>query len=254
MVVNSDTELRVHQLAHDVVGLVRKGKRSPDGVARVLQMINDDVGWEAALFPPEGVQAVAGAVSLEAQVSAWEKLYREFDIELDRSSIQFPMLPAGRADRGGFNRLIIVHESLVGHSNRIVEILRTRMKVWTYVDDLDKEVVQAGYIKRPKGTYAVWVRENQEADKDLKNKSAQDLEEQAVNCLTLEERLLYELVYFMETGKHLDIKNWTLCAGSRGRDGGVPGVSWGADDGRLYVGWYALRGRDGNLRARAAVS
>jgi hypothetical protein len=29
------------------------------------------------------------------------------------------------------------------------------------------------------------------------------------------ERLLYELKYFAETGKHLDIDNLTLCSGSR---------------------------------------
>ncbi len=55
MVVDSDKELRVHQLAHDVVGLVRKGKRAPDGVARVLQLINDDPGFEAVLFPSAAV-------------------------------------------------------------------------------------------------------------------------------------------------------------------------------------------------------
>ncbi|MDP3901613.1 MAG: hypothetical protein Q8Q37_01385, partial [bacterium] len=65
--------------------------------------------------------------------------------------------------------------------------------------------------------------------------------------------LLYELKYFLETnGQHLDVMNWTLCAGSRGTDGGVPRVDW--DGAQLRVVWCNPESANGPLRARQAVS
>jgi len=49
-----------------------------------------------------------------------------------------------------------------------------------------------------------------------------------MNTQTLREHLLQELEYFEETGKHLDLKSWTLCTGSRHGDDGnlIPRVKW----------------------------
>lgn len=91
-----------------------------------------------------------------------------------------------------------------------------------------------------------------EADEDLKNKSANDLEKEGIPGITLRERLLYELAYFNKTGQHLDVKNVTLCAGSRDSGGRVPRVRWGSDE--LYVRWYAPGSRGDDLRSRRAVS
>src|SRR3990167_5339132 len=57
--------------------------------------------------------------------------------------------------------------------------------------------------------------------------------------ITLRERLLMEILYFKETGNHLDIKGWTICSGSRGSDGGVPDVYWGSAYQRGNVYWDA---------------
>ena len=96
------------------------------------------------------------------------------------------------------------------------------------------------------------MRDRQEADEELKNKSANDLKSDGTNCVTLEERLLLEMMYFRETGKHLDIQNITLCAGSRRPRGGVPRVSWYSVG--VGVDWCGPGHAYGGLRARAVVS
>lgn len=100
--------------------------------------------------------------------------------------------------------------------------------------------------------YEIRVRDRVEADEELKNLSANQLWDKGVQAITLEERLQLELDYFLETGQHLDIQNVTLCAGSRGAGGGVPGVFWGGVG--LRVSGWSPDGRDGSLRARAVIS
>ncbi|KKT39348.1 MAG: hypothetical protein UW28_C0036G0014, partial [Parcubacteria group bacterium GW2011_GWA2_44_13] len=65
---------------------------------------------------------------------------------------------------------------------------------------------------------------------------------------------LYEAKYFKETGKHLDISNWTLCSGSRYSDGGVPVVGWYGDYSGMHVGRAFPSGASGSLRSRQTVS
>lgn len=192
-------------------------------------------------------ELIAKVGTTEEQLSNWVRLYREvFSIELDGAEVKIP------EQRQGFNRLIVVANGLT--LNQIVEGLRKKMKAWLYTEDLDRDVIQAPYIKRPPAPYAVWVRESKEADEELKNRSALDLERDQVNTLTLPERLLYELVFHDETGEHLDHENWTLCAGSRDRGGRVPCVGWRPADGEVGVSWADSGNRGAGIRARLAVA
>ncbi|MDP3726295.1 MAG: hypothetical protein Q8R36_03810 [bacterium] len=100
----------------------------------------------------------------------------------------------------------------------------------------------------PKKSTTHYFRDVVEADEELANKSANDLKTSGIKGITLRERLIYELAYFTETGKHLDIANWTLCSGSRYPDGHVPRVGWCY--GELDVGWYDPAHACGGLRAR----
>lgn len=251
---NDKARLRIYDLNSKVLELVREGKRSPEGVARVLQTIQDDTGFETTLFPLSLVETgkvVLGSNLLgdaSVQMESWIKFYRDrYSIKLnDVASIAIP------EHQQGFDRLIVVAEGLT--PNRIVESMKKPMKVWTYADDLDSAIIPAPSFSRPKGTYAIWCRNRVEADEELKNKSVEMLESDGVSCLNLEERLLFEEIFFGETGKHLDVKNVTLCAGSRDRDGCVPYVSWFSGDGGVRVSWYHLQGRDVGLRARQAIS
>lgn len=178
------------------------------------------------------------------EIIGWQKFYKKFfGIELDPSSIRIP------EKQSGFDRLIIVPKGLT--LNQVYDKCAENFSCSRYADDLDKEVILNDRDPN-KGSYAIWVRDRIEADEELKNLSADDLEKKKIPGITFIERLLYELAYWAETGKHLDIQNWTLCAGSRGSGGAVPRVHWVGDG--LRVHWSHSDDLSGLLRARAAVS
>jgi len=173
----------------------------------------------------------------------WKKLYKEvFGIDVDFSNLHVPEY------QKGFDRLIVVAQGMKPQMlyDKCAELFTCGK--WTE-DDLDK-IVKSDRIAEA-GHYAVWLRGRVEADEELKNKSANMLKEEEILGITLEERFLYELKYFKETGAHLDIKNVTLCSGSRYSDGDVPRVLWyvyGLEVSRYYPDY-----RNGGLRTRAAV-
>lgn len=101
------------------------------------------------------------------------------------------------------------------------------------------------------GNYTVYFKNNQEADEEYKNISANQLK--YIEVITLEERLLMEIEYFKKTGKHLDIENITLCSGSRYSDGYVPYVHFYSGDQAVHVGYWGPGIVHPGLRARRAV-
>jgi hypothetical protein len=92
----------------------------------------------------------------------------------------------------------------------------------------------------------------QEADPENAGKSANDLDQS--KCITLRERLLFELEYFKREGKHLDVNNISLCAGSRHSGGYVPHVDWSSDRREVFVGWCRPGSCRDYLRSRSVVS
>lgn len=119
--------------------------------------------------------------------------------------------------------------------------------IYSYID-LSK------IVSERKGNYTVCFKNVQEADEENKNLSANELKEKGVKGITLEERLLLEILYFKKTGKHLDIDNLTLCAGSRHHDGHVPCVDWSSDNRQVNVDWYNPDDSNDNVRSRSVVS
>lgn len=107
-------------------------------------------------------------------------------------------------------------------------------------------------ISDRKGDYTISFKKNIEADEEWKKMSANELKDRRLKFITLEERMLMELEYFKETGQHLDIKNETLCAGSRARDGRVLRVDWHGVQFQVYT-YYPGHASD-NVCARVAVS
>ncbi|MCR4334708.1 MAG: hypothetical protein NUV47_03220 [Patescibacteria group bacterium] len=181
--------------------------------------------------------------STESQLQSWTLFYREeFNQTLDFSVIQIP------EKREGFNRLIIVPKGMT--MNRAYKACEKHFPCWRYNNDLDTAVPTND--RTPSESYAIWVRDRVEADEELKKLSANDLVEQKVGGITLLERILLELKYFRETGKHLDIKNVTLCSGSRDADGSVPDAFWLGGEFGVRWGYCDFRGSD--LRSREAVS
>lgn len=122
--------------------------------------------------------------------------------------------------------------------------------LWSYTNDLDADVPKNE--RHPNaGSYVESFLKTIEADPGLANKSANDLT--GTSQITLLERLLLGLAYFLTTGQHLDQDNITLCVGSRYSDGLVPGVDWDRGRRKVYVHWYRPRHRFGSLRSRPAV-
>ncbi len=146
------------------------------------------------------------------------------------------------------NTIKIIDDGKKKTSEILVE-MRSKFNVWCYLDDakLDKD------FPPPKKATTRYFLDTVEADESLKNKSADDLEREEVEGITLRERLIMELEYFEKTGNHLDAENVTLCSGSRGSGGGVPDVYWRADSREVFVCWSSPSSSRSDLRARAAV-
>jgi hypothetical protein len=177
-------------------------------------------------------------------INDWQKFYLDvFGMETDFSNLQIPK------KQKGFDRLIIVAQGITPQKlyDKCAELFFTRN--WMS-GDLNKIVISDRTAEN--GSYAIWVRDRVEADKELKNLSADQLKEKNISGITLEERLLYELKFFKETGKHLDIDNVTLCSGSRYGDGRVPSGHW-IDD-KMRVSWSHADRASGHLRSRQVVS
>jgi len=176
-------------------------------------------------------------------VKDWQDFYRDvFGIECDFSNLQIPK------KKKGFDRLIIIAQGMT--PQMLFNKCRELFPSWKWTDKNLDEVTTSERTSKD-GAYAVWFKDEVEADEDLRNLSANNLKERHIAGITLEERLLFELKYFKETGKHLDVENITLCSGSRSPDGSVPRVRWYG--GEMNVRWSDPAVRDDSLRSRRAV-
>jgi len=176
-------------------------------------------------------------------LAGWAEFYeKEFGIILDTTSLKIPVT------RKDFDCLVVVAAGL--SMNQVYDACAKRFRCYRYTDDLDASVTVND--RKSKEAYAIWVRDRIEADEEHKEKSADDLKSASIPGITLLERMILELKYWKDTGKHLDIKNWTLCSGSRDSGGDVPGVCWGYD--RFSVRWCYASGRYGDLRVREVVT
>lgn len=236
-------------IMHELHGQIGRGVLTLDHLQAVVEHRNP---FEVVASPKAGVVQVVRSV--DEILAEWVSFYREvFGEEVDFSGLRVP------ERRDGFNRLIVVAKGMTPES--VFQKCRALFKAWKYTIDrsLDEVVfdaddgVEQKYRQSDHKTYAVWVRDRVEADQELKNLSANQLKEYGILGITLEARELYELKYFKETGKHLDWKIVTLCAGSRRVDGRVPGVDWGGR-GRMRVYWYNPSNAYDDLRSREQVS
>lgn len=175
----------------------------------------------------------------------WQEFYRKyFRISVDFSGVAIPV------EQGTFTRALFIPKGLT--IGQVIKAMKKHFLAWTYREDLDQDVTVND--RSTQESYAISVRDRQEADEELKRLSANDLQKYEIKTMTLLERLVYELKYYSETGEHLDVVNITICAGSRDLRGNVPGVRWVADSRKLRVNWFNADRVYDSLRARAAVS
>ena len=176
----------------------------------------------------------------------WQNFYKKlFGTDYNFSNIRIP-----EKSEGNWRLLIIADitlETLYAKCKELFPCWR-----WTN-DDFDKIVAENERTAKD-GSYAIWAKDEVEADENLKNKSANDIKAIKLNTETFAERFVHELKFFQETGKHLDIKNITLCAGSRYSDGNVPSVRWHGSFSEMSVDWYDPGVAHGHLGSREVVS
>jgi len=185
------------------------------------------------------------AESFQGLVTEWEGFYQDtFGIKADFSNLRIP------EKQPGFNRLIIMAEGMT--PQRLYDKCGEFFACWKWTGDSLDNVVAYSERTSKNGAYAVWVRDRVEADEEFKKLSADEIKAKNINTETLEERFIHELKYFRETRAHLDLRNITLCAGSRDSDGAVPGVYWYDDE--LRVHWYNPDNSYDDLRPRQVVS
>lgn len=179
----------------------------------------------------------------------WEKhLLEVYGITIDLAGVSMPQ------SRSGFGWGVVRLQELP--AQQMFEILTRRFNGRTrkWCDDIDKNLDQTFEVRTTvNGPYVIWCRDRIEADEELKNLSANNLVERGTNCMTALERIMLEGWFHWKTsgGGHLDIKNITLCAGSRWSGGNVPGASWYD---KFYVYRYYVDYRNDDVRAREAVS
>lgn len=150
----------------------------------------------------------------------------------------------------GNYRLAVVAHGMT--PNKAYDACAKLFLCWRYRKDLDEVMEQD--VRKTDKSYAIWLYADPEAEEKFDNKSFNDLEATRHQRLTLTERLLLEIIYFDETGQHLDRKTVTRCDGSRYPEGYVPGVCWNDFYDGLDVRGYDPEGRRDNLRSRFALS
>jgi membrane-bound inhibitor of C-type lysozyme len=193
------------------------------------------------LDPQPIVSATGSTVDTQKQIDFWISFYKKhFKIDLDPSEIKI----AER--RSGFNWLVIVAKGV--SLNQVWEVCLKHFKCWKYDGSDLESLIQESERGQAKTSTAFWFRDRVEADEETKNLSAN---QQTEASITLIARCLLELKYFSETGKHLDLKNVTLCSGSRYADGCFPYALWGVGEFSVY--WDLVDDRSPGLRSRVAV-
>jgi len=237
--MKSHCELSVHQEHKLLSRLEAAGLGSKEAQA----VIESPDNWLAAKV----VAFIRHNIDWLVLIQHWKKCYQRFYKEVFEWTLDFSQVP-NPAYEEGFARLLIVAkgvmpEALFQKCKELFPCLK-----WTD-DDLD-EITTSDRSSKD-GHYAIWVRDRVEADEELRNISADDLKKKGIPGITLEERFLLELKYFKETGKHLDLYNHTLCAGSRDSHGNVPVVYW--DGCQLCVSLVSPSYTNDGFRSRLVI-
>ena len=219
----------------------------------VSQIETDTEGWQRFLANGDKVKVAVTSTFVNKareftftygeQVSDWIAFYRKyFNLDPDLSGLEIP------DHQEGFDRLIVVAKGLT--LNQVFGVCKKQFPCYRYLEDLDNAIRPDDRCAQ-NGAYAIWVRDRIEADEENKNQSFNKRRTQVCDDENILERVVHELKYFDETGKHLDINNWTLTS-SLWSSGSAVYACWSVD--RFYVGWNDPDYSFSNLRARSAVS
>jgi hypothetical protein len=180
-------------------------------------------------------------------LAEWEAFYEAIGYDCgDLSGVRIPENPDDA------NRAIVMAKGITPQVAYDLCYKHFNKRCWKWTDRNLDEIVKSDRTAE-NGPYAIRIRDRVEADAELKNLSYDKLKELGIKGVTLAEHLINHLKYFKETGKHLDIQNWTLCSGLLYRDGSVPCVSW-RDVDEMGVRRCSPDLALGVLRSRSAVT
>ncbi len=159
----------------------------------------------------------------------WQKFYKnQFNWKVDFSQVVIP-----EKTEGDWRLIFIARNMTMNFAfNKASKLFPTRK----YAENLDKIVTQN--IRNTQNSYAIWVKDGAEPDQKFLGQSTKKADFDMTLGITLLERIILEMKYFLETDNHLDIKGLTFCSGSRDSDGAVPSADWFDD--MLEVDWYRL--------------
>jgi len=137
-------------------------------------------------------------------------------------------------------------------TSEIIEKMKSKFPVWvsSYYENIDEQ------FPVPKESTTRYFKKSVEPDEDTLGLSVNETLAKGItqaDGITLRERLLMEIQYFAETGKHLDVKGFTFCSDSRHSDGRVPSVCL-FPNGKVYVDWFLLDDSDSEHGIRRAVT
>lgn len=159
--------------------------------------------------------------STNDQVNDLKQMYDELQWTWTESFLVIPRR------HKGFHRLLVFTDPALTNK-KVFSVCNASFHSHINVDDdPDTAFGVGGDQHHPsQGEYAVWVRDDEHPDRELMGLSANRIVDRGYNTLTLLERMFFELVYYKETGQHLDRQTHTLCAGSRRSDCGVPSAGY----------------------------
>ncbi len=161
---------------------------------------------------------------------------------LEGVGIKIPKAPSG------FDRIIVVAKGLA--PDRVYAVCAAHFPCVRHFINLDRDVSKNERV--PDRTYAVLARGGSEPDVELSDLSADELRKKKIKNITLLEYMLCQLKYFTETGKLMDVKDITMCAGSRYKDGRVPTAI--SHKGELKIHWCSPHEKNQRMRSREVLA
>lgn len=191
-------------------------------IVKLLEIFDQADGMPIKLKYGEAQKLINTIIELFGKTPelAWSKIYNDyFNLDVDFSNI---IIPSFYDPNKHF--AIIVAKCLT--PNRIVTAMHQFFDVYINCsEDLNGEF---SVNDRVADDNYVVIFNRVDFEENLRNLSAKELTEKNIKGITLIERMLLEIMYYSQTGKHLDVGDevGTLCSGSRNSRGLVPCIHW----------------------------
>lgn len=191
----------------------------------------------------------------QIDLSDWSELYRALDLDMFAKYSEFMKANEAVITTSKKFWTIPVIEGV-----DCVKIIHTFDKLGVciqdfYIDELDDSLLVNERDPNKTGSYFVSFNRNKEIDQSFCFLSTDALIRERVNAITVPERLLLGLQFFMITGEHLDTEGATFCMGSRFYDGDIPIIGYGGEFKGLYMDWLAPEcSRKKTIQPRVAIN